>query len=119
MLGQTATLTVDGVDKVLKLINQDGYSSEYRLKDSDRGHVLLIRHTKEQQKSRGLSVDRHNVLYRQEIYPTELAPQGEVIEAYTVIRVSPQQPAPASVNISEALNAFVDTNATAIVGWES
>lgn len=123
MLGQsTITLNLgtvaDPQEITLFRVNNDGYSTEYRLKGTDRDHVLFIRHTKEKAKVRGLQVERHNVLYRQEIYPTEFAPQGEIIEAYTVLRVSPQQPLTASEPMLNAISALISEEAAGIIGWQ-
>lgn len=123
MLGQvsiTLNLGTTAAPEEITLfrVNNDGYSTEYRLKGTDRDHVLFIRHTKEKAKVRGLQVERHNVLYRQEIYPTEFAPQGEIIEAYTVLRVSPQQPLTASTPMFNALTALVSEEAAGIIGWQ-
>jgi hypothetical protein len=123
MLGDTVTLnlgTIADPDEItLKKINQDGYSAEYRLKDSEREHVLLIRHSKEKNKLKGKSVDRHNVTYTQNVFPTELAPLGETIQAYTVFRVNPDS-ADADVSpVATAVTQFASENAEAILGWES
>jgi hypothetical protein len=119
MLGNTVTLDLDGDSKVLKKINQDGYSSEYRLKESDREHILLIRHTKEKAKLKGKSVDRHNVTYTQNLFPTEVSPLGETIQAYTVIRVNPDMMDADSSPVVTAVTAFTEENVLAILGWES
>lgn len=123
MFGDTITLNVgtiaDPDEKILKKINQDGYSAEYRLKESDREHVLLIRHAKEKTKLKGKSVDRHNVTYTQNLFPTELAPQGETIQSYAVIRANPESSDVSVAPVTTAVMQFVSENAEAILGWES
>lgn len=123
MLGDTITLNLgtiaDPENKVLKKINQDGYSAEYRLKESDLEHVVLIRHTKENAKLKGKSVDRHNVTYTQNVFPTELSPLGETRQAYSVIRVNPEVPDDTNSPLVTAVMAFTAENVEAILGWES
>lgn len=123
MLGDTITLDLSLTETpeeiVLKKVNQDGYSAEYRLKEADREHVVLIRHTKENAKLKGKSVDRHNVTYTQNIFPTELAPLGETRQAYAVIRVNPEVPNSDNEPIVAAVMAFTKENADKILDWES
>lgn len=123
MLGDTITLNLgtvgDPEEIVLKKINQDGYSAEYRLKGDDREHVVLIRHAKENAKLKGKSVDRHNVQYTQNIFPTELAPLGETRQAYAVIRTNPEIPNDETSPIVTAVMAFAAENVLAILNWES
>lgn len=123
MLGDTVTLNLgtiaDPDEIILKKINQDGYSAEYRLKASDREHVLLIRHSKEKAKVKGKTVDRHNVTYTQNVFPTELAPLGETIQAYSVFRVNPDSPDTDVAPVATAVMQFATDNALAIIGWES
>lgn len=123
MLGNTITLNTgtiaDPVPLVLSKINQDQYSSEYRLKESDREHVVLIRHAKEKNKLKGKDVERHNVTYTQNIFPTELAPQGETIQSSAVIRNAPDMPNASVEIVGNAVAFFVNDNIGALVNWES
>lgn len=123
MLGDTITLNISLTgtpeEKILNKVNQDGYSAEYRLKDDDREHVVLIRHTKENAKLKGKGVDRHNMTYTQNIFPTEISPLGETIQAYGVIRVNPERPTDDGVAVTNAVTRFVQANAEAIINWES
>lgn len=123
MLGNTIELNIGtiSVPELIELteVNQDGYSKEYRLKEADREHVVLIRHTKENAKLKGKSVDRHNVTYTQNIFPTELAPLGETIQAYSVIRVNPERPNADSLPLVNAIMRFTEDNGDAILSWQS
>lgn len=123
MLGDTITLNVGTiavpVEIDLKKINQDGYSAEYRLKEADREHVLIVRHAKEKNPLKGKSVDRHNVTYTQNIFPTELAPLGETLQAYAVIRNAPERLAEDVAPLTTAISAFVLENSDALINWES
>lgn len=125
MFGDTITLDFSPLgsssprEKTLKKINQDGYSSEYRLKESDVEHVLIIRHTTEKARVRGKAVDRHNVVLTTTYFPTELSPQGEVVQAYSVIRVAPERPTADTTPQVNAVMRFTSENGENIVGWES
>lgn len=125
MFGNSITLNIgtiaDPVEIELPRINQDGYSSEYQLKESDRTHQLIIRHSTEKTKVNGQLIDRHNVTYRQRMNPTELAPQGSLREAYLIFRM-PQTavlddvaPVLAGLNLLTALPATQES----LVNWES
>lgn len=84
----------DGSNSVLlhNVNSGEPYSSEYRAKSTDREHILIVRHTKEKNRVKGSEVDRHNVVYTQNIYPTVLFPQGQTIQVYSVIRNAPELP---------------------------
>ena len=96
MLGTTITVNVgtiaDPILKVIPLINNDGYSGEYQLKESDRTHTVIVRHSTDKQPVNGQKMDRHVVTYRQFELPTTVYPQGRTKETYTVIRVPASMP---------------------------
>lgn len=123
MLGATITLNIgtvaDPIEITLRRINQDGYSSEYRLKDTDREHVLLIRHSKEKNRLKGKEVERHNVTYTQNLFPSELSPQGETIQASAVFRNAPERASDDVVSVMNAVSGFMTTNAAALAGWDN
>lgn len=125
MFGNSITVNVGTiaapVEVILPRINQDGYSSEYQLKESDRTHRVLIRHSKEKNKVNGQTLDRHNVTYQQYVLPTELAPQGSLREAYVVMRM------PSSAILGDVaplfnglLNLVGETSTqSSVINWES
>lgn len=125
MFGDTITLDVsefeseDPTPLILKKVNQDGYSAEYRLKETDMEHVLLIRHTKENAKLKGKTVDRHNVTYTRNVFPTELSPLGETLQAYAVIRTNPERPSDDTTPLVNAVSRFAMENGAGIIDWES
>lgn len=123
MLGNTLTLNIgtdaDPVEIILSKVNQDGYSSEYRLKESDREHVVIIRHSTEKTRVKGKVVDRHQVSYQQNLFPTELSPQGETRQVYTILRVAPELDPTDAANMTAAVSRFAMGNAPAIANWES
>lgn len=125
MLGDTITLDIseagseDPTPVILKKVNQDSYSAEYRLKETDREHVVLIRHTKENAKLKGKTVDRHNVTYTQNIFPTEISPLGETLQAYAVIRTNPERPTDDTTPLVNAVSRFTMEKGDEIINWES
>jgi len=66
----------------LAKVNQDGYSSEYRLIDGETKYSAFVRHSTEKNLTNGLKMDRHQVLFRIEEAPTEVYPQGRLSESY-------------------------------------
>lgn len=123
MFGDTITLDISPTgtpeEIILKKVNQDGYSAEYRLKETDKEHVVLIRHTKENSKLKGKTVDRHNMTYTQNIFPTELSPLGETLQVYAVFRTNPERPSSDTVPLINAVSRFIEENGEGLVDWES
>lgn len=82
MFGNTLTINTgtlaDPVEITLKLVNEGNFQSEYRLVEEDRAHKVMIRHSTEKAKVRGRPMDRHNVTYQQDIFPTETLPEGQI-----------------------------------------
>lgn len=73
MLANTLTVTINAVAKVLTRVNQDSYSSEYRLKTATESLILKVRNTTE--KYQGYLYDRHNVDLSWIINATSTLPQ--------------------------------------------
>jgi hypothetical protein len=70
MFADTLTFSVNSVDKVLTRINQDGYSSEYFLRESDGQYSLFIRNSRILDKKRpGVGIDQHNVELIHTLFP--------------------------------------------------
>lgn len=70
----TITITVNAVDKVLKRINQDAFSTQYYLHEATQEFTVNIRHSKESPQKDGTVFDRHNVEYIHTVFATESAP---------------------------------------------
>lgn len=119
MLGSSIALTIDGVEKTLKLINQDGYSSEYLLKDTLSEFRLKIRHSKTKASGGVAAQDRHNVELRETIYAVGETPGYERL-AYLVIQNNLSD---LSIDNVTALNSWLSASSgavlTALMGWES
>jgi hypothetical protein len=119
MLGDTLTITVNAVAKVMKKINQDAYSAEYLLREATQEFRTKVRHSTEKTLIAGQNMDRHNVEFTQTIYPSVTYPTGYVRQVYTVLR-NPKSDSATEVDyLSDGLADWVKTNGPLLVGWES
>jgi hypothetical protein len=114
MLGDTLTLPQAGGNIVLKKINQDGYSSEYRFTDATSRYNAKIRHSKVNN-----GQDRHNLEVVQTIFAA-----GDVAEYERKFYfVHEHKPGDTSVALADAVAdlAIATSNAllVGLVGWES
>jgi len=66
--GDTITITINSVAKVLNKINQDAYSSEYLLRESTGEYSMNIRHSRDKVLVNGFPLERHNLTLKQTIY---------------------------------------------------
>lgn len=120
MLGDTITFTINAVAKVLKKINQDGYSSEYLLREATQEFRCKIRHSVEKNLTTSRTMDRHNVELTQTMFAdgvTYLTPLTR--QVYTVFRNTPGDSATVVDYLSDGLADWVKTNCPLVIGWES
>jgi len=120
MLGNTLTLPQAGGDKVLIKINQDGYSSEYLLRETLGEYRARIRHTKVGANAQHDYVaDRHNFEVVQTIFAAGDVPEYER-KFYFVIETKPGDVATALADAVADL-MILSTNAflVSLNGWES
>lgn len=124
MLGNTLTITLDGsggTAKVLPLINQDGYSSEYYLDDVLVTYRAKVRHSRDNVKAGTQAYDRHTVTFTRYVKPTSTVAGSQSEITYT-IRNDPNGPQSDIIDVSEAM-AFYMVKAGGIavklLGWES
>jgi len=124
MLGTSLTLTLNGsggTAKVLPLINQDGYTSEYYLDDTLVTYRAKVRHSQDNVKAGTQAYDRHVVTFTRYVKPTSTAP-GSQSEISFTIRNDPNGVPSDIIDVSEAM-AFYMVNAGGIasklLGWES
>lgn len=115
MLTSPITVTIAGTAHSLSRINNDNFSSIYLKKWTDNELRLTVRHSYEGKAPN--QVERHNVDL---IHTTFVADGNPIIrQVYTVIR----NPRSAAVDeVSDAtvgLNAWVTSNISALVAWES
>lgn len=118
MLGDTISITINAVAKVLKKINQDQYSSEYLLRETTGEFRMKVRHSKDKGLVRGEAMDRHNVELSRTVFGT--APDdGYSVVVSTTLR-NPERIEGAEVDqISDGLADWVKANGVLLVGWES
>lgn len=125
MLGTTLTITMDGsggTAKVLPLINQDGYSSEYYLDEGTITYRARVRHSRDTVKAGSQPFDRHVVTFSRFVKPTEAIPLGSLSEISYTIRNDPNGTLADIIDLSEAMS-FYTVKAGGIsaklLGWES
>lgn len=125
MLGTTLTVTLDGsggTAKILPLINQDGYSSEYFLDETTVWWRAKVRHSKDNVKAGTQAFDRHTVTFQRYLKPTETAPLGRLTEVIYTIRLDPNETASDVIDLSEAMSFYMVKAggiAAKLLGWES
>ena len=125
MLGTTLTITLDGsggTAKVLPLINQDGYSSEYRLDETLVTYTAKVRHSKDTVKAGTQAFDRHTVTFTSFVKPTSGNLLGSRNEISFTIRNDPNGVSSDIIDVSEALSFYMvkaGAIAAKLLGWES
>ncbi len=125
MLGTSLTMTLDGsggTAKVLPLINQDGYSSEYFLDDGLVTYRAKVRHSRDTVKAGSQSYDRHSVTFTRFVKPTTTIPLGSNTEVTFTIRTDPNGVASDIIDVSEAMSFYMVKAggiAAKLLGWES
>lgn len=121
MFSDTVTITVNAVAKVLTRINQDGYSSEYLLKNSTECYSLKLRNTKYTDKTRGKVIDRHNVELVHTVYPALNSGLPSTIRKfYSVLENEEFDVGTDVVKFAAGATAFhTEANVTKLLNWES
>lgn len=123
MLGSSLTLPLTAGDKVLPLVNQDGYGSEYYLREALVSWRVQVRHSNFAKD--GVTYDRHNVTVTKKTFATTTIPEFDHIASFTHSVL----PGDTYVELANALVGWLETsvnvkaatNATLIklMGWES
>lgn len=123
MLGSTFSLALASGTKVLPLVNQDGYSSEYYLRESLASYRVQVRHSNFQKA--GHTYDRHNVTATRVTFATSTTPEIENTASFTCSVT----PGDTFVEVGNALAGWVETsvsvtgatnaNLIKLLGWES
>jgi hypothetical protein len=125
MLGSTLTVTLDGsggTAKVLPLINQDGYTSEYFLDEATVTWRAKVRHSKDTVKAGTQPFDRHTVTFQRFLKPTTTYPLGNLTEVIYTIRTTPLEVQSDVIDLSEAMSFYMVKAggiAAKLLGWES
>lgn len=110
MLGSTLTITLDGsggTAKVLPLINQDGYSSEYYLDESLQWFKAKVRHSTDSVKAGSQDFQRHTVTFQRFVKPTTTFPNGLLSEVIYTIRHSANDASADVIDLSEAMSFYL------------
>jgi hypothetical protein len=125
MLGSTLTITLDGsggTAKVLPLINQDGYSSEYFLDDTTVTYRAKVRHSRDTVRAGTQPFDRHSITFTRFVKPTSSIPLGSQTDVLFTIRMDPNGVASDIIDVSEAMSFYMVKAggiAAKLLGWES
>lgn len=120
MFADTLTITINAIAKVLPKINQDGYSSEYFLRETDGEFRLKLRNSTYVDKKRGVTVDRHNVELIHTVYPVAPSVVPLIRKAYSVLENDRTDTVVASAKFGAGTFAFnSEANLTKLLNWES
>lgn len=110
MLGATLTATLDGsggTAKIMPLINQDGYSSEYYLDEGLVTYTAKVRHTSDNVKAGSQAFDRHTVTFTRYVKPVSPAIIGSQTEVIFTIRNDPNGASADIIDLSEAMSFYM------------
>ncbi len=125
MLGTSLTITMNGsggTAKVLPLINQDGYSSEYFLDEGLVTYRAKVRHSHDTVKAGTQAFDRHTVTFERYVKPVAPATIGSLCQIIYTIRPDPVGVASDQIDLSEAMSFYMVNAggiAAKLLGWES
>jgi hypothetical protein len=121
MFSDTITITINSIAKALVRINQDGYSSEYLLKETDGEFRLRLRNSSYTDKNRGATkVDRHNVELVHTLYPVAPAVYPTVRKFYSIFENDNGDSTTSNVKFEAGIVAFhSEANLTKLLNWES
>jgi hypothetical protein len=121
MFADPTVITINAVAKNLIRINQDGYSSEYLLKEATGEYRARIRNSSYNDKTRGgKQVDRHNIELIYMIYPVAPAIYPTIRKDYHVFEMDVGDDAALMAKLVAGLSAFVsEANATKMINFES
>lgn len=118
-----AVVTINAVGKNLVRINQDGYSSEYRLRSSTDEYCLRIRNTQYLDKKRNVVIDRHNAELIHTVFPVAPSTVSVIRKSYAVIENQQGDTLTDPTNVAAGLFTFLtastNANITKMMNFES
>jgi hypothetical protein len=115
----TITITINSVAKVLNRVNQDGYASEYFLRETTQDFRLKLRNTS-YVKANGKPTARHNIDFTQTIYAVAPVVNNTVRHAYFVFEDEQGDVIADGAKFSAGLAAFfTEANITKMLNLES
>jgi hypothetical protein len=119
MLGDTLTVTINAVAKTLVKVNQDKYSSEYRLRETDGIYTLNVRHSS-YKGTDGSLVDRHNVELLHDLYPVAPSTVKTQHKSYLTFELPRSDTSAVPLNQTVGFAAlFTSAFTTKLVNYES
>lgn len=115
----TLTVTIDSVAHVLNRIADDGYTSEYLLRDTLDEFRMKIRHSSYSDSKRGgRVVDRHNIELVQTVYAVSPETIDVVRKAYIVVENDHNDGLTDPLNFDDGFVAFLTSaNMTDLINW--
>lgn len=117
MFGDTITITLPvGGAKVLNKINQDGYASEYFLKESTQEYRLRVRHSNVKASGDVEARERHNVEFTERVYATA---SDEEIRRKVYFVIENYEHDQDDDNILGLVAWLTAANAAKLFGWQS
>jgi hypothetical protein len=121
MFSDTITITINAVAKVLNRVNQDGYASEYFLRESAGQFRLKLRNSTYVDKTRGgIKVDRHNIELVETVFAVAPATQPTVRKYYSVLENDQTDAVVSSAKFAVGASGFqTEANYTKLLNWES
>ena len=119
MLGDTITVTINAVAKTLSKINQDGYASEYFLKEALSEFRLRVRHTKDRVSAGSKERHRHQISLMETVYATSTVPQFDRVSTISFVSTFDDPAANQGYN-TVGLEAWgTQANIVKLANWES
>lgn len=125
MFSDTITFTdIHGTeDVVLRRVNQDKYSSEYKLLTDAKLYRLFIRNTTRVDKATKLAYERHNVEFTEQVFPAVVGSPPIMRKAYFTFEVQLGDVLTGPVQLATGLLGWAiadsSANLTKLVGSES
>lgn len=117
----TITFTINAVAKILTRVKDDGYSSEYRLRNANiEEFTALIRNSTYLDKVTGRNVDRHSVELRHTVYAVAPATIPTIRKSYWVLENQAVDTVIDPTKFALGLVGFLtEPNITKLVNYES
>lgn len=121
MFTDTITITINAVAKVLNRVNQDGYGSEYFLRDTAGSFRLKLRNSSYTDKTRGgIKVDRHNIELVETVFAVAPATINTIRKYYSVLENDQVDSVVSSAKFAAGVTGFqTEANFTKLLNWES
>nr|UJQ84927.1 MAG: hypothetical protein 2 [Leviviridae sp.] len=120
MFSDTITFTINAVAKVLTRINQDGYSSEYLLRETAGEYRAKLRNSTYKSKDKSVTTDRHNLELVHTIYPVAPATSPTIRKTYVVFENDAGDALVDNAKTSLSVMAFLtEANITKLLNFES